>query len=231
MTSIPYDYDQDDWGAQRVFADGDLEGRWDVDKWVIHYGGNATDAATNAALEPWALRIYEQAHLSRGWRAIAYNYAVGNSGAIYRLRGENPSGATSGDLDDDGIPENNEARAVLWIGGGDQKPSAEAYASMRRLINSDPWIGITVHSDHKATRCPGDYWRHWVADEGWNDDGGDMEYRGVANVPDTGWARSVIDYGIASGLIVIDDDYPDDWNDDTITMGRLWTLFYRFGGE
>ena len=163
---VPYDVDQIEWGAQKVFIDGELDGYWVVDKWVIHYGGGASPAAEppySQAKEEWALRIYEQSHLSRGWRAIGYNYAVGQTGLVYRLRGENPSGATSGDYDDDGIRENSEARAVLWIGGLGQEPSPAAYESMERLFAAEPHL-VTVHSDHKNTGCPGDYWRQWADD-------------------------------------------------------------------
>ena len=63
---------------------------------------------------------------------------------------------------------------------------------------------------------------------------GTVDYRGVANVPE--WGEGIVDWGIKSGMIVTDDNYPDDWNDDAVTMGRLWTLFYRYeqhltGGE
>ena len=54
-----------------------------------------------------------------------------------------------------------------------------------------------------------------------------MTYRGVFNVPDQDWARDVVDWGIEEGLIVTGDDFPDDWLDDEITMGRIWTLFFR----
>ena len=165
MTTIPFDIDQAGWGAQEVFADGALSGKWEVDKWVIHWGGNASLGAR----EPWsreiemkALRIYEQSHLSLGWRAIAYNYAVGQTGTTYRLRGENPAGATSGDYEPDGIRENAEARAILWIGGKGQTPSQAAYDSVRKLIASDPWM-LIAHSDVKGdTECPGDDWRAYV---------------------------------------------------------------------
>lgn len=50
-------------------------------------------------------------------------------------------------------------------------------------------------------------------------------YRGVENVPE--WGEGVVDWALETGLIVIDDEYPDDFEDAEITMGRLWTLFYR----
>jgi hypothetical protein len=54
-----------------------------------------------------------------------------------------------------------------------------------------------------------------------------MVYRDVINVPNAGWAHGVVDDGIESGLIVTADAHVDDWEDDKITMGRLWTLFSR----
>ena len=186
MTAIlTYDFDQADWGSQKIFDDGGLSGKWDVDKVVIHYGGNGNFAgdALRAAdrgyeypsvkAEMAVLRIYEQSHLSRGWRAIGYNYAVGQSGKIYRLRGENASGATSGDFDNDGIPENNEARAILWIGGLGQTPTEAALRSIAQLIADDPRL-VTVHSDHKSTGCPGDPLREWALRRGWEDYAGQV---------------------------------------------------------
>ena len=49
---------------------------------------------------------------------------------------------------------------MLWIGGLGQEPAPQAYAAMSRLINDDPLL-LTVHSDHKSTNCPGDFWREW----------------------------------------------------------------------
>lgn len=179
--AVYFDIDQAGWGAQKRFADGELLGIWRPDKWIIHYGGNASPAALDPTKETWALRVYEQSHLSRGWRAIGYNYAVGNSGTIYRLRGENISGATSGDEDKDGVPENNEARAVLWLGGGLQVPSPAAEDAMAKIINSDPLPRVIVHSDVKGnTACPGPYWKQWVKDEKYKEDG--MPYEQFKNM-------------------------------------------------
>ena len=148
---ISFDYDQSAWGAQKVFDDGHLSGAWNPTEDVIHYGGNAvTDAYAGVEREMQVLRIYEQSHLSRGWRAIAYNYAFGNSGATYRLRGENPPGATKG--------HNSYTRSLLWIGGGTQEPTDAAFASMRRSITNP----VFPHSHYRPTACPGDHWRDWI---------------------------------------------------------------------
>lgn len=180
--AIMFDYDQADWGAQKVFPDGGLEGLWVPDKFVIHYGGNPSFAGwvPDVAKEMSALRIYEQSHLSRGWRAIGYNYAVGQSGSVYRLRGQNPSGATSGDYEDDGIRENAEAIAILAILGGDQVPSDAMLASISRIINENPqWRPVIAHKDVKGTTsCPGPYLSEYVWNEAWllALDGEIMEY-------------------------------------------------------
>lgn len=176
-----YDYDQADWGAQRVFGDGALPGLWVPDKVVIHYGGNPSFAGDpvrcaargfegwpSVAAEMSALRIYEQSHLSRGWRAIGYNAAVGQSGGTYRLRGENPSGATSGDYEPDGIRENAEAYAILAILGGDQVPSDAMLEGIAGLIGQRDTDVVIAHKDVKGTTsCPGPYLSEWVWNEEW----------------------------------------------------------------
>jgi hypothetical protein len=56
----------------------------------------------------------------------------------------------------------------------------------------------------------------------------DVDYRTVKNVPDADWSRNVVDFGIDSGLINIDDDHPDDWDNTKYSDGRLWTFFSRY---
>jgi len=152
--SIDFDFDQADWGAKKIFADNALHGSWEPTQWVIHYGGNAvTRGFSGVQREKQVLRIYERSHLSRGWQAIAYNYAVGNSGKAYRLRGENRPGATK--------YANKFTRAILWIGGKGQEPSSAARETIARIVssNSDP---VYPHSYYRPTNCPGDYWREWI---------------------------------------------------------------------
>ena len=157
--TVRFDIDQIGWGAQKVFDDYTLydyskpENYWVPVEYVIHYGGNATKAAPNPAWESWALRVYEQSHLSRGWRALAYNYGVGNSGLVYRIRGENLPAATFG--------VNGITKAILWIGGKGQEPSDAAKASISRIINTDP-MPVYPHSFYRTTNCPGDAWREWI---------------------------------------------------------------------
>lgn len=232
MTTPYYDIDQDEWGAQKVFPDGGLTGDWNPDKIIIHYGGNASLGATDPAdpvKERQALRIYEQSHLSRGWRAIGYNYAIGQSGLIYRLRGENMSGATSGDYEGDGIKENNEGRAVLWIGGLGQEPSKAAYASMGRMIREAGLLTI-AHSDVKHnTGCPGDFWRDWIADEGWKVECG-MPYEQFKNMVDAMFVGSDEFAGDPSYFYrtIADGGIYDD--PDNVDWVNFWDSFVRLIG-
>ena len=192
MTDIPFDVNQSGWGSRYTYPDGTKK-PWKVDKWVLHYGGGGNVAGSLEKARSWIddwharhtgdcpvearfpsvdneqymLRHWQAYHVDgRGWTDIAYNYAVGQSGTIYRLRGENRSGATSGDYDGDGIKENYEARAVVWIGGAGQEPTAAAYSALARLWASDPRL-IIGHSDVKATSCPGDPLRAWLKSGGY----------------------------------------------------------------
>ena len=167
---IPFDVDQAGWGSATRYANGTKQ-PWRVDKWVLHWGGGPNPGGNlpaNVLAEESVLRAWQRYHMgTKGWEDIAYNYAIGQSGLIYRLRGENRAGATSGDLEPDGIPENHEARAVVFILGEGQEPTAAAYTAFQKMWITDP-LRVTVHSDHKSTACPGDDVRAWVAEGGYN---------------------------------------------------------------
>ncbi len=174
LNGITYDHDQADWGSRRVYDDGDLAGLWVPDKVVIHWGGDTVPPVTRLG-ERRLFRGWQNYHIdTKGWRDLAYGAGVGNSGDAYRARGWNPQGATSGDFEDDGIPENNEAWAIVWMGGSGGPISDAAYATMGRLVRealttidaaNDLVIG---HRNVKGvTTCPGDEWLDWIQAEGW----------------------------------------------------------------
>jgi len=52
----------------------------------------------------------------------------------------------------------------------------------------------------------------------------DMDYKGVKNVPDSDWAKRVVDWALEDGLILPDND--NDW-ERNLTDGRYWTFEYR----
>jgi hypothetical protein len=163
---IPFDYDQADWGSRRSYPDGQLN-PWVPDKMVVHWGGGPNHGGVvgaGVAAEKSVLRSWQRYHIdTKGWYDIAYNYAVGNTGSIYRLRGENRAGATSGDYENDGIPENHEARAVVWIGGLGQVATPEAIDSMSRIRVAGGHEVTIGHRDVKGvTTCPGEFWLEWA---------------------------------------------------------------------
>lgn len=178
---IPFDQNQTGWSSRLVYPDGDKL-PWQPDKWVVHYGGGANEAGDptgrtptqQIAVEQHVLRSWQTWHIDgRGWQDIAYNYAVGQSGIRYRLRGENRAGATRGDHEPDGIPENHEARAVVFILGGDQQPTQAALAAFQSMWITDP-LPVIGHRDvhlegegGTATACPGSYLTSWIQDHGY----------------------------------------------------------------
>jgi hypothetical protein len=156
------------WGA-RVDYD-----RWapdtTKDKWILHYGGGAVSGYDEGVDREMAvLRAWEYHHMRRrGWRGIAYNYAIGDSGTLYRLRGETAGGHTRGDYEPDGRPENIEGRAVVFILGGSQEPSLEALITFALMWGEDP-MPVIGHTDvflHGTggtnTPCPGKYLHAWL---------------------------------------------------------------------
>ena len=135
------------------------------DKIIVHYNGpELDDAYEGPDAETEILRMWEQHHLSKKWRGVAYGWAVGMSGTVYRCRGWNLYGAHTGDLDGDGISENNEGIPVAFLIGGDQPPTEQAIAVFRELrahLENDPRSTYSVlplygHKDVRGgTECPG----------------------------------------------------------------------------
>lgn len=166
---IHYDLDQWQWGSRTNYPDH-TKLPFKMDKIVIHWGGY-TNPGNGQADEMAILRGWQRYHIdSKGWTDIAYNFAVGNSGLSYRLRGFNRSGATSGDYEGDGIKENYEALAIVWLGGQGHGISLAAKATMGRLIRESGQSLILGHRNVKQTACPGDEWLDWIGNRGWQND-------------------------------------------------------------
>ena len=127
----------EDWGAQKNYDA--WKDRWyPKDGIATHHGGNghypAAQQPYTVGKEIAQLQNWERYHLSKGWRGLAYNWAVGMTGTVYRVRGWNISGAHLGDIDGDHISNSREIPAVLWITSGTHyEPSDEMIAAFERL--------------------------------------------------------------------------------------------------
>lgn len=151
--------------------------RIDYDDWkpkpgttqlFIHWGGSAVPAKVAAGdleAERAQLRNYERYHLdTHGWRGLAYDWAIGNSGTLYRVRGLGQSAATSGDVDRDGYSNNVEGEALLFIIGTGTRPSTKALATGRKVIAALGYRQIYGHREARGTQtsCPGPDLMRWI---------------------------------------------------------------------
>ncbi len=163
-----------DWGATQDY-DQWTDPLITKDQIAVHYGGGPVYKYMDGPQrEMRQLRAWERYHIQvRGWRGIAYGYAIGFSGTIYRLRGKNLYGAHLGDDDDDGIPNNHEIIPVLFIMGAGQHTSPEqreSFWQLYRYLLDQPWTAATLpvrgHREiqPKPTQCPGDILMQEIVD-------------------------------------------------------------------
>lgn len=202
-----FDVDRDGWGARHTVYDHDdppfLEG---VSYVVVHWGGGTAQIPADS--EDDRLRIWQAYHIdSKGWTDIAYNYAFGDSGLLYRCRGLNPGGHTSTakDKDPSGTPYNRSSLGIVWVGGANDPdgPSDAAFGALARFINSLNPVGVIVKGHRTVkqengswTACPGEDVLAWIDSRGWESEAmqghaNDGEMRATHNagsIPDwAGW--------------------------------------------
>ena len=153
---------QSQWGSSRIYEDGELRGRWDPQYIIIHWGGMTRERGT-FELATSTLRGWQRYHIGKGWQDIAYNYAIDELGNMYRLRGENSSGATSGRAPN-GQRWGEVGVSIVWIGGkGDEDgPSAAALARLDSYVAQRGLPLIGHQETGKATSCPGPDWLDFV---------------------------------------------------------------------
>lgn len=127
-------------------------------------------ADERAVLKGWeAFHTRPVSEGGRGWRGIAYSFAVGQSGTVYSLRGWNRNAGhyESDDWDHDGIPSNAESLAVVFVLGHGQPPTRAAWRAFKKLrrwaIRVQPAVDDMVVLGHfevaasggHSTACPG----------------------------------------------------------------------------
>ena len=135
---------------------------------ALHHGGGGDYPAGNPpytqAKEIAQLRAWEAFHIDgRGWRGLAYGWAIGQTGTIYRARGWASYGAHTGDVDGDGIANNSEIIPIIFIGSGHHhllsSAAREATAQIRRWIEGQAPKATYLYGHQElrgtVTSCPG----------------------------------------------------------------------------
>lgn len=146
----------------------DLSTRINPGGTTLHYGGpspwrgadrsspEAFRDSTEHARCPSIVRAWHDFHRSKGWAGLAYSSCVCPHGTRYEGRG--PGKRTGANGTNAG---NDRSYAVCYIAGDSDPLTAEAKAAChleaRRLGLALEW----VHSDWKATACPGEPIRAW----------------------------------------------------------------------
>ena len=141
---------------------------------AIHHGGNNDYAAGrqpySTEAEMAQLRAWERYHLSKKWRGLAYGYGVGQSGTAYRIRGWNNYGAHLGDVDGDGVSNNQEIIPVILIMSGKlHTPSPEMMVTIHRMRGyfeateeTALWLNGHQEIQTQKTSCPGPNNMAWI---------------------------------------------------------------------
>lgn len=163
-----------EWGAQVDYDTWDDPFTPD-DGVALHHGGGGNYLAHlqpySQANEIQQLQQWEGYHLyGKGWRGLAYGWAVGQTGTIYRIRGWNRYGAHTGDVDGDGIANNDEIVPLLFIGSGSRvrlSPAAqESIEWLRRNVievRSPNAKRLYGHQEiTQGTTCPGQFGMEYV---------------------------------------------------------------------
>jgi hypothetical protein len=150
------------WRARPPAAALELIRRPAIETFVHHEA--ATFTSLRAADEVAALLSIQRFHMStRGYRDIAYSFAIAPSGRIYECRGWGKRGAHTGGARTPRVDENSVAHGVVMIGNYDrQRPTPAALASLVWLIKygrAHGWIApsapVLGHRDVDSTACPG----------------------------------------------------------------------------
>lgn len=130
----------------------------DVKYFVVHYPGAGPDQANKDPRE--SLRGWRNFHVqTRGWRDIAYNYAVDLSGRIWTLRGWAQDGGVKG-------MGGKCVSCLLILGGTEEMSDAmkESVVALADWVDNRVGRGLarTYHGRLVSTDCPGTDATRWV---------------------------------------------------------------------
>jgi hypothetical protein len=133
---------------------------------AVHYSGSAAETKLDHSLCAGVVRGIQNHHMdTRGWADIAYSFLVCNHGAIFTGRGRGVRTAANGTNEGNGS-----FHAVCFLGGdrvGRADVTENGLAAIRvAVLDCNSWAGVREvqpHSFFKATACPGDELRRWIA--------------------------------------------------------------------
>lgn len=140
---------------------GEDQGR--IEHRVAHWPGGSHTFSGSLEESIAKLRAYERYHVdTKGWRGLAYDNAIDLAGRFFEIRMTGMSAATSGDYDEDGVPNNRETDATLFLLGPGQKPSDQMVAAALQLDRSavqlsGRWLGHDEAAGPGHTSCPGPF--------------------------------------------------------------------------
>lgn len=130
---------------------------------AVHYGGGAQSISNESqARQRWI--AWQRFHMDgRGWADIAYTAGFDNWGNVYAGRGLGVRTAAQGTNFG-----NQNYVAFVWIGGGSERPSKEAYEALNWLVqnarNNGVGLRVRPHSAFSSTACPGNLLRQRSGD-------------------------------------------------------------------
>ena len=142
---------REDWGAKPYNRRSNIPS---VDSLTAHYVGvdlNYT-ATTPKNTEVNRVQRIQNDHMEgNGWSDIAYNFLIGQTGTIFEGRGLGIRSAAQGTN-----AGNDTSYACCFLIGPTDVPTYEAIESWKHLRQYVGQEKVRVHSDWKATACPGD---------------------------------------------------------------------------
>lgn len=124
---------------------------------AVHYGGaEPNPAPTDHVQCEMVWRIWQNYHMDHhGWVDIAYTAGFCNHGYVLAGRGYGVRTAANGTND-----SNDRYYAFVWVGGGNAKPTQQAFDALEWLIqdarkNGGAGDDVKPHNKFYSTSCPG----------------------------------------------------------------------------
>ena len=164
-----------EWGARgpakpfRALSPGRVKGV------VLHHSG-VKDGPSGVA----AVKAFESYHMdTRKWDAIAYNWLVDSSGAVFEGRGPGVRGAATKGW-------NARSESVCYVGWGYDRVPDVALKSIMAVIDDVQLryggsLWVRGHRDVSSSTCPGRWLHDWLTDGARVDQGppSDIDWAGI----------------------------------------------------